>query len=499
METPWHPDMFPPFFRPDTSSPPPSCIPGYGSRLYPQDALINPFFDTQEQLRNLAHTCRTKEQIQLFNVKSSDYLAIRARYGMKAKKRPYCCTCSEINLVDEKQRAETIKYHNHSSSLRFRIEASLDQCGQYRCLDCKQEIHHYKSSTRIPLLVSSSTLHAWAGHSRSDYPGTPFHLDYLTVPGARLDDLRQAVFAEYSKSELPIDITLVAGLNDVMQNRSLEDIFYDLSRFKSMVQEWNPENTFAICTLPYPPKITYLKGDPAYHRRTLIQDGSDKLHLLQALTTRIINLNLEGNRPDQTRRAPRFHTWGLKSSPSVHGELHRSLGSLDQHRRSQWRETNSIHQLHLSNQVRIRMGKAVVNYYTKIYDLDQAPIIEPQDPAQFCSIPVPPKADASVGLQAAAAPQEHDDYEPEQHAPTDPAQHDCIAPSVDIISDPVPSVSDVAKPHISDWTQEDEDEHIYFLEITPREDELKLLDESDDDEVEPLPLDHSALLDQKDC
>ena len=59
----------------------------------------------------------------------------------------------------------------------------------------------------------------------------------------------------------------------------------------------------------------------------------------------------------------------------------------------------------------------------------------------------------------------------------------------------IPSDEIAAEPHVSDWTKEDEDEYTFFLEITPREDELKLLDESDDEEVEPLPLDHRALLD----
>ena len=80
-----------------------------------------------------------------------------------------------------------------------------------------------------------------------------------------------------------------------------------------------------------------------------------------------------------TSRAPRFHTWGHRN-PSDNNLPYgtRSLGSLGQHRSAQWREEDSLDQLHLNNHVRIRMGKSVIKYFSKIYSLDQEIQLEEQ-------------------------------------------------------------------------------------------------------------------------
>ena len=366
---------------PAKSTHPPALIPGYGSRLYPQVALLNPYLDVQGQLLKIANSWREREIKQLYDVKAADHLLIRKKYADRATKKPYCCTCSEIELEDPESREKYIRYHQHDSSKQFRIEACLDHYGQYLCINCETAVHHYKSSTRVPLLVSSSTLHCWTGRRFIDvqYAGNPFHLDHLTIPGATLSVLQQAVYSEYRKCDIPIDILLVGGLNDILKDHSIQEIMCDLGSFKDMVQSWDHRNTFAISTLPFPPKISYLGGDPAYHKRALLTGGSDKFFLLNAVTSRIIDLNNQGNRPLHTSRAPRFHTWGLRNPTDnnlPYGAC--SLGSLGQHRSAQWREEDSLDQLHLNNHVRVRMGKSVIKYFTIIYGLNQEVQLEEQ-------------------------------------------------------------------------------------------------------------------------
>ena len=226
-------------------------------------------------------------------------------------------------------------------------------------------------------------------------------------------------------------------------------------------------------------------------------------------------MNEEGNRPDHTKCAPRFHTWGLRAPASIHGERHRSLGTLAQHRRSQWREPSSLDQVHLNNDVRLRMGKAVVRYFNAIYGLDSEPDIEAQDPAQFLRL-------VSTRNGNGQSPQNPLDEgqripDPAQQADQDqmdPSPLEALAPPAapvqDVPQETAPAVDDatvrlVQEAEVSpivdacpgDWNQQDEDEHLYLLEITPRPDELQLLDQTDDDDVEPLPADHPALQDLK--
>ena len=62
---------------PAKSTHPPALIPGYGSRLYPQVALLNPYLDVQGQLLKIANSWREREIKQLYDVKAADHLLIR--------------------------------------------------------------------------------------------------------------------------------------------------------------------------------------------------------------------------------------------------------------------------------------------------------------------------------------------------------------------------------------------------------------------------------------
>ena len=56
----------------------------------------------------------------------------------------------------------------------------------------------------------------------------------------------------------------------------------------------------------------------------------------------------------------------------------RAVGTLSQHRTNQWRERNSRDQLHLSNEVVLRMGKSAIKYIWHINGMDEEPQIQPE-------------------------------------------------------------------------------------------------------------------------
>ena len=371
------------FIPPNIQRHPPTIPAGYGSELFPQATWFSSSCDWEQRLHELAMTERSKEITAIYDLKADNYRAIRARYQNRASKKPYCDICSEIYLINEDNRHRFIKFHNHFSTKINRLEASYDHYGQYVCTECASSVHHFVSGIRYPILASSSILNGWTGRRSPDileqYRGLPFHIEMVTIPGAKIEDIKQAVYAEYHYATKPLDILLCAGLNDLLRYHTVQDIIADLRDFKADVKAWNASNTFAVCTLPVPPKMSHLRADPHYHRNYV--GNQDCFAELNDLIPLIISLNAEGPDAEITSRAPKFHTWGIKKETlPFNRESTRAIGNLGQHRTGQWRESDSWDQLHLNDQTRLRMGKATVGYFTRMYKIDQPPIIVPNHP-----------------------------------------------------------------------------------------------------------------------
>ena len=382
---------------------PPAIPAGYGSLLYPQAPWFDSRCDAEPRLRALAMREKGTEAVALYDLKADNYKAIRAKYQNRASHRPYCHICSEIHLTRERDRSRYVKYHNHYSTKKIRMEATLDHYGQYVCTECDSSVHHFVTGVRYPVLASSSILNGWTGRRSplilEQYRGLPFHIEMVTIPGARISDLKQAVWAEYSNVTKPLDILLCAGLNDLLRNYTAQDIMADLRDFKADVMAWDSRNTFAVCTLPLPPKMSHLRADPRYHRQYV--GDQDCFTELNDLIPQIINLNAEGPKAVLTSRAPRFHTWGIRTETlPFNKDSTRAIGNLGQHRSGQWRESDTWDQLHLNDQARLRMGKATVGYFTKIYDIDQPPKIVPKHPPPMVQPAAPePKQNEDVVVQ----------------------------------------------------------------------------------------------------
>ena len=87
------------------------------------------------------------------------------------------------------------------------------------------------------------------------YSGDLIHLDYITIPGARMKVLHHALMAEYSKVNLPIYVLLIGSLNDILKDQTSEEVMADIKLFRNFVMslQGGMSNTFAIATLPSPP------------------------------------------------------------------------------------------------------------------------------------------------------------------------------------------------------------------------------------------------------
>ena len=90
------------------------------------------------------------------------------------------------------------------------------------------------------------------------YNGDPIHIDYLGIPGAWITDLHHAWMAEYEYVDTPVDVVLMAGLNDILNDQSAEEIMRDILYFRKSVKEitrHGERSSFAVCTLPFAPHL----------------------------------------------------------------------------------------------------------------------------------------------------------------------------------------------------------------------------------------------------
>ena len=86
-----------------------------------------------------------------------------------------------------------------------------DSLGQFfDCAPCKMG-HSTNIMGRIRVCVTASFLHeVWLPRDlRVEFVGNPFHVDYLSVPGAGILDLAELFKREYLGVAAPIDVMLV--------------------------------------------------------------------------------------------------------------------------------------------------------------------------------------------------------------------------------------------------------------------------------------------------
>ena len=347
----------------DVTVPPPTTPKAIGSLLLPwEDVFLGSRMPvpTQMRIRSL-NRLRAEEQRYIDN-KHQDYELFRQEHGEAAR---YCEICSEvISYVHDEM---TMITHNHYSSLKSRLNRTTDRWGQVSCNSCKEEKHSVYTGIRYPVLMTSSILNGWQGDMMAGRDrGNRFHIENVGIPGAKVQDLHHAFIAEYSNSEIPVDLLLVAGFNNLLEGQTPEMIIDEMQHFKTDVLNI-PMSSFAVSTLPLAPIISWLPKD------NYVNEHRDHTEDMITLNHAIRELNAEPGQPTYTKWAPLYHTWGLRSirAPRELGPR-RLLEALPAHQLNDWREQRPRNQLHLNQKVRSRMGRAVENYFGHIYKIDKS-------------------------------------------------------------------------------------------------------------------------------
>ena len=152
---------------------------------------------------------------------------------------------------------------------------------------------------------------------------------------------------------------VVAGYNDLLLNNSREFIMEGYQHLSELVLGHNKDsnNTFAVATLLYPPRLSWFadNGDKPRHY-------SNKLEKIDWLNSQIHELNVSNSVPDY----PRFHTYGVRTATrsrvDVFGYEHQT--HTKSHRWEHWAELGRRWKLNLRAERKFKMGTALTKYFS---------------------------------------------------------------------------------------------------------------------------------------
>ena len=274
---------------------------------------------------------------------------------------------SSCQICSFTQKAPDVKrqvYHDHFSSKNLReilgVEFSLS--GSYFCPSCKCRHAPYPTE-RTKIVLSDSTMHNFFAPptaTRTNYEGDTQHTDYLTISGATLETLFHAFKQEYSHHTKPMDIFIIAGYNNLLRNQGRDVIIDIISKFGEYVRELTNEdescNTVTVGTLLYPPQLAWFADDgpePLNYR-----NQKDKINWINV---KIDSLNIEHGREHYVG----VHKYGIRVTTKkwLDCDGRQCERHIKKHRWEQWRELDKRNMLHLTNERRFVLGRAVNEYF----------------------------------------------------------------------------------------------------------------------------------------
>ena len=269
-------------------------------------------------------------------------------------------------------------YHTHFSTkfLRQLVGPNWQDPVQYSCPTCKVSHASQGPTERIKILVSNSIMHQyWLPKTDGvQYEGDSLHIDQITIPGGLVEELRLAFMVDFDDDIRGLDVILVAGTDDVLSGQYTDrgfsgftgtHIVADFKRFKETVldqaRRCHPEisNTFAIATIPSPPSLCHLPDEGPLPN----PDFVDHYEMMKWLNDEIRKLN----RDTQQLGVPTFHNFGIRVDNK---EVYDCFGNMTlqkttKFRRGDWKGVTFEEKFHLSDKLRMKMGRHILKYFSK--------------------------------------------------------------------------------------------------------------------------------------
>ena len=279
---------------------------------------------------------------------------------MSRPRPPQCELCS---FMQPPPFTKIPVYHQHSSAKQFRVLQKVEyenENKEYLCPTC-QVTHPARPDYGLNICVSSSQLHSFH-HPRDPSvvcPPDTSHVDWVTIPGAKISDLDLAWRVDYQQETRPMRILLVAGLNDLIKGGSRESVITAITQFRSVVNNQNrfhpgAQNQFAVSPLLCPPKLVWYEDNGPMPQGHL----GNRREELDLLNNDILSFNAQSG----LLHVPHFNTLGVRRTKLWYEDG--SWRNVLQHRWNHWRASEEVvDKLHLVDSLRVKMGGMVLRYF----------------------------------------------------------------------------------------------------------------------------------------
>ena len=241
-------------------------------------------------------------------------------------------------------------FHKHFSGRTERMQYR----DSYDCPPCAR-VHSPRISAPLPVCVGSGTLHEfWLPYDESiRFNGIPCHIDFVSVPGATVAELRTAFMAEYAKAECPLNVVLLPGYNDFLRGSEVPEVVQEIQMFKDLVDlqayRCHPSspNTFGVAAMPFAPRLCRLPG-----QNVTTSDFKNHFAQQRFLNAKMLQMNVDEGLPLLD-----FSRVGLRWDRNESGEL------VSRPDFSAWHGSNPRRMIHLNDRIRIRMAQQVGAYF----------------------------------------------------------------------------------------------------------------------------------------
>lgn len=213
---------------------------------------------------------------------------------------------------------------------------------RFSCPICKRSHGNNSPDGRLSIVMGSSTLHnIW----KSGTFRPKFHIDFDIIIGGRIHDVHYAFMAQYAELDLPMDVVLACGVNNMPTSDTAEDVIFQLKSFVKSIQQkshHSKPNRVVISTILYAPK---------YCDNSLREKDNMREKVRQ------VNAWIEQFNEENTGEHLRLHLHGVKGDPAV--------GALE-HRYDQWNEPQKMRKLHLNLETKAVVAKDLLRIFENL-------------------------------------------------------------------------------------------------------------------------------------
>ena len=208
-------------------------------------------------------------------------------------------------------------------------------------------------------VITSSTL---AGINKPKL-WDPIHtvIHSVECPGARISQMLNPLVTELSGAKMfeqEIKIAMVGGLNDLMQNRSLDQIKLDVRTFKQEVKNFCPQAKIVFMALPLIPKLTVLPNDDYLIQNNRLADSLALNDFFMNIESDLSHdLSMEKLGLDLTQQSSHMAFY------KDHFDITHAKFLPRKHDTQSWREASLPEGVHLKDEIRSKFWLEKVLYF----------------------------------------------------------------------------------------------------------------------------------------